>query len=162
MEDRHGSLHRSLLLGGIALGAGLMYLLDPAHGRRRRALLHDKLVHAKRVGGERADAGARDLANRARGLAARVRSRLRRAPIDDRRLEERVRARIGRAVSVPGSIEVRAEGGVVELSGSVLAAECDRLLRAVADVDGVREVVDDLRPCEAAGVAAEPLGAPAH
>jgi hypothetical protein len=31
------------------LGALTMYLLDPAHGRRRRARLRDQLTHAKRV-----------------------------------------------------------------------------------------------------------------
>jgi hypothetical protein len=31
---------------GMALGAGLTYLLDPDRGGRRRGLVRDKLVHA--------------------------------------------------------------------------------------------------------------------
>jgi len=30
------------LIGGIGLGAGLMYVLDPDRGRRRRARMRDK------------------------------------------------------------------------------------------------------------------------
>jgi len=37
-----GAMHPGLLLlGGFGVGAGLMYLFDPLHGRRRRALLRD-------------------------------------------------------------------------------------------------------------------------
>jgi hypothetical protein len=42
-----------------------MYLLDPQHGRRRRALLQDQITNAKRRLGERAGGKARDLTNRA-------------------------------------------------------------------------------------------------
>jgi hypothetical protein len=31
------------------LGALTMYLLDPEHGRRRRARMRDQLIHARRV-----------------------------------------------------------------------------------------------------------------
>jgi hypothetical protein len=55
-----------LLLG---LGAAAMYLLDPEQGRRRRALARDKLVKARRVIRERSESKARDLRNRAQGLA---------------------------------------------------------------------------------------------
>ena len=55
------------------LGALTMYLLDPDHGRRRRALLRDQFVHARRVVRERASGTARDLSNRAYGLAAEAR-----------------------------------------------------------------------------------------
>ncbi len=32
------------LLGGIGLGAALMYMVDPDRGKRRRALVRDKLL----------------------------------------------------------------------------------------------------------------------
>jgi hypothetical protein len=52
------------------LGALTMYLLDPEQGRRRRALLRDQLTHARRVVREQASGTARDLTNRAQGVAA--------------------------------------------------------------------------------------------
>jgi hypothetical protein len=58
------------LIGGIGMGAALMYMLDPDRGRRRRALARDQLAHvAKRVP-DALDATARDLQNRTRGLVA--------------------------------------------------------------------------------------------
>ena len=33
-------------VGGVGLGAGLMYLADPRSGRRRRAVAQDKAFHA--------------------------------------------------------------------------------------------------------------------
>jgi hypothetical protein len=62
---------RALIAFGV--GAAAMYLLDPEQGRRRRALLRDQLFHAKRVISERASGKARDLSNRAHGLAAEAR-----------------------------------------------------------------------------------------
>jgi len=35
-------------LAGVAVGAGLMYVLDPVSGSRRRALVRERLVSARR------------------------------------------------------------------------------------------------------------------
>jgi hypothetical protein len=61
------------LLGGFALGALTMFLLDPVQGNRRRALIKDKAYSAAIRTRKRADAASRDIANRARGVAAEVR-----------------------------------------------------------------------------------------
>ena len=58
------------ILGGVALGALAMFLLDPDKGRRRRALARDKMYSATVRTGKRIDAKSRDLANRAKGLRA--------------------------------------------------------------------------------------------
>ena len=56
-------------LCGAALGAAVMYFLDPQGGRRRRAVVRDKAVSYANQTGEYADKTARDLGNRATGLA---------------------------------------------------------------------------------------------
>jgi hypothetical protein len=57
-------------LAGVGVGAGLMYVLDPQMGRRRRAHARDKIVHAAHEAQDAAGAVARDVRNRAQGLAS--------------------------------------------------------------------------------------------
>lgn len=69
-ERSGGALKQSLvLLGGMATGAGVMLLLDPDRGRRRRALIADKLASLRARSSKFAGKASRDLGNRARGLA---------------------------------------------------------------------------------------------
>jgi hypothetical protein len=70
-------------LAGAAIGAGLMFLLDPDRGRRRRALARDRILSAGRHAGEDVGAKARHLRNRARGLVAGARSRMQADAEDD-------------------------------------------------------------------------------
>jgi uncharacterized membrane protein/CBS domain-containing protein len=126
------------LLGGVGLGAGLMYLLDPDLGRRRRALARDRAVRAVGRIDDCVNAAACDLAHRARGVAAEVRARLVSEQVSDDVLVERVRSRIGRYVAHPHALGVAARNGQVVLTGSVLKGELDRLLDAVGSVRGVR------------------------
>jgi uncharacterized membrane protein len=74
-------MNRALaMLGGGAAGAGLMYLLDPGRGNRRRARLRDQAIHAAHLTGDAVDATARDAMNRSRGLLAALRPRFRDDP----------------------------------------------------------------------------------
>ena len=70
------------LLSGLGLGAGLMFLLDPDKGRRRRALVRDKAVHYGKVTAAEAARHLQHLSNKTHGLAAEVKGKL-------ERLEER-------------------------------------------------------------------------
>ena len=128
------------LLGAAGLGAAVMYFLDPDRGAWRRSRVRDRAVHAGHVAGDAWDTTRRDFGNRARGLAADVRSRVRTDTPTDEVLAARVRAELGRAVSHPGAIEVSAEQGRVMLSGPVLAREADALVRRVLRVRGVVDV----------------------
>lgn len=132
------------LIGGLLAGAGLMYLLDPDRGARRRALVRDRAARARTKLGDGLDATARDLRNRAKGTAAEVQSRFRREDADDDTLRERVRSAIGRAVSHPSAVAVSVSEGRVILGGPVLEHELDDLLRAARRVRGVSEVVNEL------------------
>lgn len=57
-------------LTGAAVGAGVMFMLDPEPGRRRRALARDKAVRLGHEAQDAAEVVARDMSNRAQGLAA--------------------------------------------------------------------------------------------
>ena len=132
------------LLGGLGLGAGLMYLLDPVSGRRRRALLRDQATRTLNHTSDFLDAAARDLRNRAVGVAAEARGALRRDPVPDEVLAERVRARIGRVVSHPRAVHVACKEGTVTLEGHVLSAELDPLIDCVQSTHGVVQVINQL------------------
>ena len=56
-----------------AVGAALMYVLDPESGQRRRALAREKVNDLNRKGREAIAGKARELGNRAEDMAARLR-----------------------------------------------------------------------------------------
>jgi hypothetical protein len=134
------------LLSGVALGAVLALAFDPDRGRRRRALIRDRMRRGTRRTGEALDATARDVRNRARGFAAAARARLRTEEVDDRRLLERVRSKLGRACSHPHAVHVDVRDGEVTLRGPALALEVRDMLDAAASVAGVLSVTNDLEP----------------
>jgi uncharacterized membrane protein len=132
---------RISLIAGAGLGAGLMYLLDPDRGRRRRALARDKAIHLLHRSDDAVSATARDVSNRLRGVVAEARALVsREGDVPDQVLAERVRAELGHYCSHPGAIEVSAAGGRVTLRGPILARELDVVVRAVGRTRGVREV----------------------
>jgi osmotically-inducible protein OsmY len=134
-----------MLLSGAALGASAMYLMDPRTGARRRALIRDQVVRATHKTGDALDALGRDAANRARGLAAETRNRMRSDSSDARKLQERVRAELGRVVSHPRAVDVYVSAdGCVCLTGPVLMEEADAAISAIQSVKGVQEVDDRL------------------
>jgi hypothetical protein len=136
---------RTSLLGGLGLGAVLMYLLDPERGRRRRAMVRDRVASRACDTEVFLKKSRRDLGNRARGFAAETRSRfVREGPVDDDVLAERVRSKMGRFVSHPGAIEVTADEGWIRLEGQILADEVDHLVSAVQSVRGVEGVDNKL------------------
>jgi len=131
-------------VGGLGAGAALMYLFDPERGKRRRALLRDKVFHVAHSTGEKLDVKSRDAANRLHGLLARTRSLLTRERVPDTVVAERVRSRIGHVVSHPGSIEVTVQDGRVTLTGPALSRELDQLLSEAARVRGVTGIENKL------------------
>lgn len=132
------------LLVGAGLGAALAFVLDPSTGNRRRALLRDQLVRASRKTRDGLDATTKDVANRTRGIAAATRSRLQSEQVDDERLVERVRAKLGRASSHPRAIDVLVENGNVTLRGPILTHEVTDVLSAASSARGVRSVTNEL------------------
>lgn len=142
------------LLSTIGLGAGLMYLLDPDQGKRRRSVAFDKLGKVGRQGGRKLAATGRDLGHRTKGLAATGSRRFKKEQVPDGRLVERVRAEIGHHVSDAHALTVSAMNGRITLSGPISGSEVDDLLSAVSSVPGVREVESRLEVRE------QPAGEP--
>lgn len=139
----------SPLFVAAALGATSAFMFDPQQGRRRRALVRDKVVRGLNDGRRFADAAHKDLRWRAQGVAARARS-LRGAPVSDDVLCARVQSKIGRYSSHPGAIEVAALDGRVVLAGDILQREIDRVVDAARSVSGVQHVDNQLRAHESA------------
>ena len=136
-------MSKGLLLGA-GLGAAAMFLLDPARGRRRRALVRDKLALMTRKTGDCIEVTTRDVTNRTRGLISELKSRLSSEQPDDAVLVDRVRSKLGRVVSHPAAINVTAQNGIVTLGGPVLAAEVPHLLSCAKWTAGVQEVINNL------------------
>jgi hypothetical protein len=135
-----------ILFRGAAIGAAVMYLLDPDRGRRRRAVARDKARRAASHAVAFVDAARRDARQRLRavrvGATRWTRSRRNEMP-PDVVLVERVRARLGRMVAHPHAVRVSAAQGIVQLSGPILAFEHPPLMAAVRRVRGVRDVNDE-------------------
>lgn len=135
---------RLALLAGAGVGAGVMFLLDPDRGKRRRALLRDKAIHLTRVGGNTFGKISRDVRNRAIGVASEIRASLKESEIPDSVLVDRVNSRLGRYPVHDRSIDVSASNRIVTLRGNVLASEADTILSAVSSVRGVKNVINEL------------------
>ena len=145
------------ILGGIGIGAAIMYFMDPDRGRRRRALVRDQVQHLASRVPEAAGTTRRDLANRARGLAAQARGRFAdEGASDDDVVVARVRSALGRVCSHPGSVIVTSDGGRVTVSGPILASEAQGVISAVGRTRGVREVISQLEVHEEADSFAVP------
>ncbi len=61
---------------GLAIGAALMYIFDPEHGRRRRALMRDQVVSTWHKSGDLIDKKSRHFQNRVTGMVAETRSKV--------------------------------------------------------------------------------------
>lgn len=160
-----------LFVGGIGVGAALMYALDPDRGNRRRALARDKVASASHRSALYLGRLSRDVRNRARGAVAETTEcirewagRPRGSAATDDQLVARVKSILGRHAVHHRALRVRARDGVVTLAGPALAAEVEEIVSAVGAVAGVAEVRNRLEVHEQAGdissLQGEPAGAP--
>ena len=77
------------LVGGVGLGAALMYFFDPDRGKRRRALVRDKFEAAGNKASCYAGKMGRDIRNRAYGMASETKSLFRHEDVTDEVLVDR-------------------------------------------------------------------------
>jgi uncharacterized membrane protein len=145
--------------GGMMLGAGIMYFLDPIRGRRRRARIHEAIQRAERVERVQLERAVRDAKHRVQGLGERLKHPVS-SEADDSIIVERVRSRLGRVVSHPRAIDIAVHDGRAIVRGHVLESEAAALIGAVERVPGVRSVIDRLERHMHAGTIDSLQGAP--
>jgi hypothetical protein len=138
-----------MLLVGASIGALMMFALDPQQGRRRRALMRDRLAHMKNVMTRDVPARAGKRGRFFRGVAKGIvhettevlpfnGHRL----VDNETLVARVRSEVLRDEQIKaGEIHLDAYEGCVTLRGQLEHPESiRRLVHDTAHVEGVREV----------------------
>jgi hypothetical protein len=86
----------------------------------------------------------RDLSHRTQGIVAVSRRRLQGRDVPDEILKERVRAKLGRAVSHPHAIEVHVKDGIATLKGPIFAEQIDHLISSVKRISGLRGLQNSL------------------
>jgi hypothetical protein len=139
------------LLTGLAIGSGLMFLLDPTAGRRRRALTRDKAGKWSRRAGRAMRTSWQYASDKGRSAAALV-DRVRHGErTDDEAVAQRLRQCIARHSTHPKAIDVSVTDGVVKFSGPILSSELNEVLRCASAVSGVRAVENRLEPHDEPG-----------
>lgn len=145
---RKTDVHWMNWLGGMAVGALVMYVADPSEGRRRRALLQDKMTHYSHQARRELGKTVRDTRNRLTGLqaeAVRLISGRSAKPLDNHVLEARVRSRVARALPQLEEIGVTAHSGIVTLSGNIPAHDENQLVTLVRGIPGVADVRHEMQ-----------------
>lgn len=154
------------LLIGIALTAGITYLMDPTSGRRRRAAVREQVEKAAHKLNDGTRAARTDLADRAQRLAGecktqakswagqakslagsvagQAKSLVKPDPMRDDIVAARARAALRRNLSDSSAIGVAADQGRLILHGHVRPQEHDTLRECLRDIAGTREVADHL------------------
>jgi hypothetical protein len=138
-----------MLIAGTAAGAFFMFMLDPREGRRRRALVRDRIVHMRRVMMRdvptRVEKRGRFFRGVARGIVHETTDVLPfngHGVVDNETLVARVRSEVLRDDHIKaGEINLDAYEGCVTLRGQLEHPDAiRRLVNETAHVDGVREV----------------------
>jgi hypothetical protein len=147
------------LMAGIGYGLGMMYLLDPDLGRRRRALVRGQMTHVRNHARRWLRHQLRNGFNHLRGSVSELRARMREIQVDDEILRERVRARIGHVVANPGSLDIVCHNGGVLVRGPLVEGEREKIEQRLSHTRGVRywsmevrEVGDEAAASEQKGV----------
>jgi len=127
-------------IGCCAIGAGIMYIVDPRLGRARRAWLLDKSRSIVNRTGKSFYRTGRHMANKAKGAVAEARG----AGEDVyQELVERVQSSIKGLLNDPKDVQVSCDmSGTVTLVGRLASEQTDRVVRMVESVPGVQSVIN--------------------
>jgi osmotically-inducible protein OsmY len=134
-------MRKIVIAAAAALGAA--WFMDPQSGRRRRAMLRDRVAAFFRRSARSGGRAARGVASEAYGLKQKA-THLHEEPkeFDDQTLKAKVETELFRGPDTPkGQVNVNAQHGVVQLRGEVDSPELiDELVARTRSVQGVREV----------------------
>lgn len=126
----------------LAAGLGLMYLLDPTDGARRRSWLLGKATRCANETGDFFRRTGRHLANRSRGMAHDTQSMFQRDEASDRTVAERIRARLGHLEQPTSDLNVAVVDGRVTIAGRCSPGDVDAVLSTVQGTPGVASIVN--------------------
>lgn len=134
---------RTIALGAIG-GLALAYLFDPENGRRRRAMLGDRLGSIGRRGSRAAERARRYAGSTVRGTRERIAAAAddQDELVDDITLTDRVESQVFRDRDLPkGELNIDTVGGVVMIRGQVDHSEVmNEIVARTWRVAGVKDV----------------------
>jgi gas vesicle protein len=170
-EERHDGIGAGIVtstaVGCCAVGAGLMYFLDPNRGHARRTYVRDKTGQLLRNTSHTMRAMGKDIGDRARrflygsrGTDESSNGRMNR--IDSAQLVSQIRAELGQFSPYANQIQLMTDAdGTVTLTGTVPQAEIDGLLTLLHSIPGVTHVINRLETKPEAGNSRQhPVSAP--
>lgn len=129
------------LCGGVLLGGGLMYLLDPRTGSRRRAIARDQFKSFVRRNTKSSLRTLRHLTNKMTGMLVEVTNSLRsEGSSSDKKILDRVRSTLGRTIEHPHAVDIAVHEGRVILRGQLRPHEVGQVVSAVKRTPGVTSI----------------------
>jgi len=142
----------SSTIGCCAVGAGLMYFLDPKQGHARQKWAADKIMGCVKQTGQAMRGIGRDMSHWIGGgtFEAEAARRFERARIDSEQLIRRIRAEISNRSLPVTQVQFMADAdGTVTVTGNIRRDEVDGLLTALHRVPGVDHVINRLNTSDA-------------
>lgn len=129
------------LCGGVLLGGGLMYLLDPRTGNRRRAIAKDQVKSFVRRSTRQSLRTLRHLTNKMTGMLAEATNTIRsEGRSSDKKILDRVRSTLGRTIEHPHAVDIAVHEGRVILRGQLRPHEVGQVMSAVKKTPGVTSI----------------------
>jgi gas vesicle protein len=136
-------------IGCCAVGAGIMYIIDPRLGRARRAWLMDKSRSLVNQTGKSFYRTGRHMANKAQGVVAETRGAGKDMVQD---LVYRVQSAIRGMLNDPNAVQVSADvNGTVTLMGRLASEQYDRVVQTVQNLPGVSSLVNRMERSSSSG-----------
>ena len=129
------------LCGGILLGGGFMYLLDPRTGTRRRAIAKDQVRSFVRRSTRQSFRTLRHVANKMTGIIAEATNAIRsEGSASDKKILDRVRSTLGRTIEHPHAVDIAVHEGRVILRGQLKPHEVGQVMSALKKTPGVSSI----------------------